>query len=416
MRARIERSVIRGTIRAPRSKSHAIRLIFASLLSPVEISDLEYSGDVEAALRAVKALGVAIEGNRLKPGGSPSIRSRDIYLGGSATSLRFLIPIIAVIGGRATIDGDQSLRRRPLDAIARALGGRGVEIPSNRLPVTVEGKLDDMWIKIAGWESSQYISGFMIAFCLAGSGKIYIEPPIVSKSYIHLTREVLASFGCFSKISDNVIEIERGEKPGLVRARVEGDYALASFYAVSALTTGGHLEIKDLPRPRDYIGDHSIVDIYRNMGAESFYTDRAWIVSASDQYRAIDIDIDDMPDLGLSIAPLAAISNGVSRLQGTRRLRIKESDRIASIINVLGSFGVKAWLDRDDEILVEGRSDGGIRYAEISCMNDHRVAMMAAPLALKAGGTVYGAECVNKSNPDFWKDLIYIGGRISIEE
>lgn len=415
MRVRIERSVIRGSIKAPRSKSHAIRLIFASLISPVEISDLQLSNDVRAALEAVQALGVSVSGNVLRLEGEPSIRNRDIYLGGSATSLRILIPIVAVIGGRVNIDGDHSLRRRPLNAITQALSGRGVEISSNRLPVTVEGRLDDTWVRIAGWESSQYISGFMIAFCLAGSGKIYIDPPVVSKSYIYLTGEVLRSFGCYSKISDTVIEVERREKPSYVKTRVEGDYALASFYAVSALTTGGQLEILDLPQPRQYVGDHLIIEIYRSMGAESIYIDGKWRVSASDYYRGVDINIDDTPDLGLSIAPLAAVSRGISRIWGASRLRIKESDRIASIIHVLESFGVKAWSDRGDEIYIEGRSSGEIRSAEVSCMNDHRVAMMAASLALRSGGAIYNADCVSKSNPRFWEDLISIGGRIRIE-
>lgn len=415
MRVYIERSIIKGSVRAPRSKSHAIRLIFASLLSPVEISDLQRSDDVEAALRAVQALGVSVNGNVLKLSESPSIRSESIYLGGSATSLRILIPIVAVIGGRVYIDGDHSLRRRPLDAITRALSGRGVKISSNRLPVIVEGKLDDTWVRIAGWESSQYISGFMIAFCLAGGGRIYIDPPVVSKSYIYLTREVLIGFGCYSEISDTAIKVERRERIGFVRARVEGDYALASFYAVSALSTGGELEILDLPEPKQYIGDHSIVEIYRSMGAESSYIDNRWRVSASDHYRAVDIDIEDIPDLGLSIAPLAAIASGVSRIQGAGRLRIKESDRVASIINVLESFGVRAWSNSEGEIYIEGRSGNGIRGAEVSCMNDHRVAMMAASLALRVGGAIRDAECVSKSNPRFWDDLMSIGGRVRVE-
>ncbi|MEM0438529.1 MAG: 3-phosphoshikimate 1-carboxyvinyltransferase [Sulfolobales archaeon] len=416
MKVRVERSIITGAVRAPRSKSHAIRLIFASLLSPVEIIDLPRSDDVDAAIRAVKALGVSVNNNIFGLVGNASIKNENIYLGGSATSLRILIPVIAVIGGKVNIDGDHSLRRRPLNAIVQALSGRGVKISSNRLPATVEGRLDDTWIRIAGWESSQYISGFMIAFCLSGSGKIYIEPPIVSRSYIYLTKEVLMDFGCYSEISGNTIEVERKEKIRFVRAKVEGDYALASFYAASALTTGGRLEILDLPEPKQYIGDHLIVEIYRNMGAESIYVDKTWIVSASSQYRAVDVDIEDIPDLGLSIAPLAAISNGVTRIKGAGRLKIKESDRIASIISVLDSFGVRAWTNNDSEIFIEGRSNNNVKPAEISCMNDHRVAMMATPLALKAGGTIYGAECVNKSNPRFWEDLVSIGGRVRIEE
>jgi 3-phosphoshikimate 1-carboxyvinyltransferase len=414
MRAIIERSKIYGRIRAPRSKSHAIRLIFSSLLSSVEIIDLLYSDDVLASIDAMKSLGVRFDGRRLELIGRPLIRGENIYVRGSATTLRMLIPVLLVIGGKAHIDGDMSLRRRPLDAIVDAVRDRGVYISGSRLPVTIEGRLDDMWVRIRGSESSQYISGFMIAFCLAGNGKIYIEPPIVSRSYIYLTKEVIEDFGCRVSIGENVIVVDRIDKVRLVRRRVEGDYALSSFYAVSALTSGGRVEIYDLYPPKQYFGDHSIFHIYRSMGAESIYSEGSWVVTASDEYRAIDIDIENAPDLGVSIAPLASISRGVTRIRGIERLRIKESDRASAIIEILGRFGGVARYS-GDVMEIEGIDANMLRRADVECNRDHRVAMMASSIAVRAGGSIDGAECVNKSNPDFWKDLSAIGGRIRLE-
>ncbi len=415
MRVYVEKSKVGGRLRAPRSKSYAIRLIFSSLLSPVEVEDLPYSEDVIASIRAVEMLGVRVSGSRFEIREEPRIASERIYVGGSATTLRILIPIITVVGGKIYIDGDYTLRRRPLDAIVEATRGRGVNISSSRLPLVVEGRLDDSWIRIRGSESSQYISGYMIAFCLKGHGDIYIEPPIVSKSYIYLTRDILKDFGCDSTININKISVERVEKPKLVRKKVEGDYALSSFYVASALVTGGSIEVYDLPQPRDYFGDHSIIEIYRSMGAYSKYVDGSWHAGAGNKYSAINVDIDDAPDLGPSIAPVAAIANGITRIAGIERLRIKESDRIETIINTLKSFGVRASY-KEGFLEIEGKHDMDLKEAVINCGGDHRIAMMASVLALKAGGVVENAQCVKKSNPNFWNDLKSIGGILRIED
>jgi 3-phosphoshikimate 1-carboxyvinyltransferase len=414
MRVYIDKSKIYGIIRAPRSKSHAIRLVFSSLLSPVEIIDLPYSEDVLASIRAVEALGVKVNGARFELKGKPKIMTERIYVGGSATVLRILIPIITVIGGRVHIDGDHTLRKRPLNAIVDALKDRGVYISSSSVPVTIEGKLNDNWIKIKGSESSQYISGYMIAFSISGYGEIYIDPPMVSKSYIYLTRDVLRDFGCNVSIYDNKIIVTRIEKPSLIKKRVEGDYALSSFYAASAIATGGAIRIYDLPQPKNYFGDHSIVDIYRSFGAYSEYSEGCWYAEAGKEYRAIDINIDEAPDLGPSIAPIAGIAYGITKISGVKRLKIKESNRIETIIDTLKNFGIKSNY-REDILEIEGQPYKDLKKAFIDCRSDHRIAMMASVLALRAGGIIENAECVNKSNPNFWIDLKSLGGVIKIE-
>jgi len=414
MRVYLGRSKIYGALRAPRSKSHAIRLIFSSLLSPIEITDLPYSEDVISSIRAVKALGVKISGSRFEVDGEPRIIDDRIYVGGSATTLRILIPIITVIGGRAYIDGDNTLKRRPLDALVEAVRDRGVFVSSSRVPVTIKGKLDEDWVRIRGSESSQYIYGYMIAFCLKGFGEIYVEPPLVSKSYIYLTRDVLRDFGCYVTIDPSKISVTRVEKPRIVRKRVEGDYALSSFYAASALATGGSIEIYDLPEPRDYFGDHSILEIYRSMGAYSQYFEGSWRAEAGVEYRAIEVNIDNAPDLGPSIAPIAALSNGITRIRGVERLRIKESDRIETIINVLKRFGIRSGY-RESVLEIEGQPGTALNSATIDCESDHRIAMMASVLALRAEGVIESAECVNKSNPNFWGDLVSVGGALRVE-
>lgn len=417
MRAVIEPSVIRGSLRAPRSKSHAIRLIFSSIISPTEILDLPLSGDVLAALRVVEGLGVRVKlsENRavLEPGERRPGELR-VNVGGSATALRMAIALAATLGVRLEIDGDESLRRRPLDAIYETLVDAGLKVTSSRLPLRVEGRLEGDIVEVRGSESSQYISGFMIAFCMLGGGEIRVKPPLVSRSYVYMTGEVLKLYGCVSEISETRVRVSAGTSRGLVREKVWGDYALAAFYAASALTTGGSLVLRDLPPPPGYFGDHSIVDLFREMGAESRFSEGDWVVRAASDYSPVDADFEDAPDLPLSVVPVAAIAGGCSRLRGVSRLRIKESDRLEAVSLVLSELGVE--VESSSGVLVVCGDKRRLRpWRVLESLGDHRVAMMAAALAARVGGVVEGAECVSKSNPGFWRDLESAGGRVRLE-
>ncbi|MEM4514264.1 MAG: hypothetical protein QXZ41_07145, partial [Ignisphaera sp.] len=349
MKAVIQPSRVQGSIEAPQSKSYAIRYIFSSTLAPIELWDLMLSRDVEAAIEAVKALNIERYGGifRRRREGLRIVKEY-LYLGGSATTLRMFIPIALVVGGRITVDGDETLRRRPITALVEALNGKGVRFSSTLLPTTIEGKLRDTYVEISGSESSQYISGFMVAFAVAGGGTIKIKPPIVSKSYIHLTASVLKQIGVDVSIAGNRIDIDVGGELVEYRGRVPGDYLLASFYVASALLTGGSIEIKGLPPPAADIMDHAIIEIYKVAGAYSEYTGGVWCAKASDSYKGVEVDVEDSPDLALSIIPLAAVAKKLTTIKGAARLRIKESDRISSIVQVLRSFGIDVEANRDN--------------------------------------------------------------------
>ncbi|EZQ06965.1 3-phosphoshikimate 1-carboxyvinyltransferase [Candidatus Acidianus copahuensis] len=389
MKVKVHPSLIEGKIKAPPSKSIGIRLIFLSLLTKVNIKIENPSDDIKVALEAV---------NAIKQG-------RDyIYLGGSATALRMLIPIVSALGKKVTLDGDETLRRRPLVTIFKAL--KGVKFSSTSLPLTLEGKLEKE-IEIDGWESSQYISGLIYAYHILGGGMIKINPPLSSTSYIRMTIDVFNKLGSDVKMEDNIIYVNPGNLEQY-NGYVPGDFALASFYAIASLLTGGKLEITGLYEPPNYFGDHSIVKILSKMNAKSFYSG-SWIIESSPIYYPVTVDVNDAPDLAPSIATIASIAKGVSELKGVERLRIKESDRISTIISTLKSFNICA--SYKESIIVHG---GKPQFASIVCPKDHRIAMMGGDLSLLSGGEIEKAECVNKSNPKFWEDLIMLGGKINI--
>ena len=409
MLVEIKPSKIEGKIKAPQSKSYGIRLVFYSILKESKLDNLIYSDDVKVAIDTVKALGVSVYGSLFKKEKELKVPSY-LYFGGSATTLRMAIPIIAVIGGDVLIDGDESLRKRPLNAIINSLRGQ-VSFSSNSLPTKMSGRLKENYVKIDGNESSQYISGFIYAFSMIGGGEIEVVPPISSKSYIYLTASLINSLGGDVKIRDNKIYVNKGDFKPYV-GKVPGDYALASFYAASSIVTGGSLVIEDVYEIPDFDGDHSIAKFYEEMGAESYVKEGKWFVKGSTKLKGIDVNVDDYPDLAPSIASIAPFAESKTIIRGVKRLKIKESNRIVTISETLSHFNVKVNYN-DEQIVIFPSSE--LKEANIFCPNDHRIAMMASVLSFKVGGLINNAECVNKSNPDFWKDLIFLGGNIIIK-
>ncbi|BBG27010.1 3-phosphoshikimate 1-carboxyvinyltransferase [Sulfuracidifex tepidarius] len=412
MKAIIERSRVQGETNAPPSKSQSIRLIFASLKTPIELIELPQSDDIMDAIDAVTLLGVRRERKkreRLLPPEKMELKDNFIKFRGSATTLRFFIPIVASIGGKITIDADPPLKYRPIRRIVESLSDKGVRFSSSTLPTEIEGKLSVDEVEISGDESSQYISGLIYGMLLRGGGKIKVKPPTSSLSYIKMTISLMNRLGAKAEMKGNVIEVnESGELSPFV-GKVPGDYALSSFLAAASIISGGTLVVHDLDRPEEYFGDHSIVNLFRDMGAESRWMNNTWEVK-SGEIRGITVDVNDAPDLAVSISTLAMASDKETIITGVERLKIKESDRIKTITDTVSAFGGEADYE-NNKLVIRG---GKIKRGKISCPSDHRIAMMAAALSSVDGGEIDDACCVNKSNPKFWEQYSSIGGKVRI--
>ena len=405
--AKITPSRISGVVDAPQSKSLAIRLLFSSLLGKIELHNLHISDDVTAAISAVEALGVNRTGDIWQFNREGISGKNRIYLGGSGTTLRMLLPILAYKGVDITVDGDDTLRKRPLNTIIEWLRKNGVTVSGDRLPIRISGKAMSDYVEISGSESSQYISGFIFALLMNGGGKISILPPVRSANYIRMTCDILNRIGANVRYSGSMINID----PGVAvkySGPVPGDFLLSSFYAAATLLTGGKIRIKGLELPEDSAGDSRIVDIFRKCGAGSEVLNQEWLVSSKGDLHPFDEDVSDSPDMAVSLAALASVINGTSTVRGVELLKIKESNRILTIIDTLRSFGIRA--DFDGNIVVSGNGSG--KNGIIDSSMDHRIAMLGTVLALRFGGTVRGAECVSKSNPHFYEDISNLGGMI----
>ena len=411
MMAVIKKSRISGSVKAPASKSHAIRLVMYSLIGGANVHGLPGSTDVAVAVDLVGRLGIIRKGDRFFHHGGDLKHRADLYFGGSGTTLRMALPMLAYLGGEFKIDGDESLRARPVREEIMALSEAGVSFSSDSIPLRMSGRAKTDHITIKGSESSQSISGLIYALLMNGGGSIQIVPPIVSRHYIDLTCSILASLGADISFNGNIIRIRGGEMKEY-SGHVPGDYLLSSFYAAAAYATDGHVSISGLPEQERWWGDHSIVGILQENGVESSFQDGTWNVTSSRSGRGMTIDISQSPDMAVSIAAFSPFLTGATTIYGTEGLKSKESNRIRTITETLSAFGLNA--RTDGSITIDGQPS--MVNPVLDAAGDHRIAMLASVLSLYAGGKIMGAECVSKSNPQFFNDLAAMGGDIKLAQ
>ncbi|MGC8570455.1 MAG: 3-phosphoshikimate 1-carboxyvinyltransferase [Caldivirga sp.] len=411
MIVKISKSVVSGSVEAPRSKSWAIRLILLSAISSEEtvIRGVPDSDDAEAALRMAEALGSMVikQGDYIRV--VPNSRQCGGYVnvGGSGTVMRLGVALAALCRNPVTIDGDETLRRRPVRELLESLRSLGVNVLGNSLPVTISGPVKGDYVEIRGDLTSQYVSGLMMLGLVSGI-TVRIIGELVSRQYVELTRRIIEESGCSVRTSGDVIVVNQCT-PRIGVSNVPGDYALSGFYAALSLTTGGSVTVTGLPRPLGY-GDDSLVNILSKMGARSVFSNGNWTIEGEGALRGIVVDLKDSPDLAPVLASIAPFAVGETMIMGVRHLAFKESNRLATISESLRAFGVNASYG-EDFLRVSGSVTHG---ALVTCPSDHRIAMMSSVIGAGSDGEtiIHNAECVNKSNRLFWRDLGRLGVRL----
>jgi 3-phosphoshikimate 1-carboxyvinyltransferase len=288
----------------------------------------------------------------------------------------------------------------------------GVECASSRdhAPLLIRGPLSGGKAVIDAGESSQLLTGLLIALPLAPhDSELEVVHP-VSKGYLDLTIDTCAAFGVRIERSEDYsrfwMEGRQSYKPA--EFTVEGDWSGAAFLIAAAAVAAGEggLAISGL-RTDSSQPDKAVVDAARAAGASIAMEGDVLIVRRG-RLDAFEFDATDCPDLFPPLVALAAACGGTSVIHGIHRLRGKESDRAASLKAMFDTLGVPVRLD-GNSMLVEG---GDIRGGEVQAFGDHRLAMAAAVAALgaKGGIDIHGSECVSKSWPGFFEDLSSIGG------
>ncbi len=400
-----------GVVKAIPSKSYAHRyLISAALASSGEsvINIGTFSRDIEATVQCLCELGAEIRTENgicyIKPiseiKNSPVLHCKE-----SGSTLRFLVPIAAALGG-ATFKMEGRLAQRPMDELLDCMSSHGVSFERGQDTLTVSGGMTGGEFKIVGDVSSQYISGLLFALPLCGGGRITLLTKLESAPYVYITRYAMSEFGVNILIDDNGFRVDGAEHYVCNNKRVQGDWSNAAFWLACGVGVKGL-------NSETYQGDMVILDVLRKMGGTYDYMNDIYL-SKTDNLCSCDIDASNIPDLVPILSILAARAKGVTVINAIQRLRMKESDRVETVCNMLSAFGIKH-KQIEDSLVIYG-TNKPFKSCSIDCANDHRIVMSAAIGAIYAEGdvTLVGAEAVNKSYPTFFEEYKKLGGIINV--
>ncbi len=415
MKIKIRKGAAHGRVSAPPSKSMAHRmLICAGLADGTSVlQGISDSQDMQATLDCLTALGahwqkdgetVTIRGIGSAAGataqdhaGNAGVQAEKLVLQcrESGSTLRFFVPLCLRTGRRMQLVGAPRLMERPLGVYEQICRERGLTFVQEAQVLTVQGPLTAGNFQIPGNISSQFISGLLLALPMCeGDSILSILPPIESRPYIDMTLAALQKFGVNATWQDaQTLRIPGGQTYRACSTQVEGDFSNAAFFAaLAAIRPENRIVVDDLPEPEN------------SLQADRVFPQLLAELAGSDPC----IDLSDCPDLGPILFAAAAAKHG-GRFIGTKRLKIKESDRGEAMAAELRKLGVSVTVE-ENEIRIVPPADGLMEPTEVlRGHNDHRIVMSETVLLTLTGGEIDGAEAVAKSFPDFFDKLQALG-------
>lgn len=407
-------SAVGGRLAAPPSKSAAHRALICAALSGAagcRVAPLSGSADMEATLGVLDAMGFrghvdegcAVFEGCAKPGAATANCKE------SGSTLRFLLPVAAALGCPLTFQGEGRLPQRPLSPLLELLEAHGVTFSAPKLPFTIGGRLKGGLYELPGDISSQYITGLLFALPLVqGDSEIRLTSPLQSAGYVDMTLASLKQAGIRVECLEGGWHIPGGQAYRGGSYTVEGDWSNAAFWlCAGAVASTGGITVSGLDTGSRQ-GDRAVVDCLRRFGARvEEASDR--ITAAKAPLHGCRIDAAPIPDLIPVLAVTAAYAEGETEIYNAARLRLKESDRIATVAALLRSIGARVE-ETPDSLVIHGSLP--LRGGMVDGANDHRIVMAASVAALGCAGpvTVSGMEAANKSYPEFFADLKKIGG------
>ena len=402
MRAIIQPGKLSGTAVIPPSKSQAHRLLICAALAdgPSRIVCPATSRDIEATADCLRALGAEItyDGGVYMVQPVQNVQpDAQLPCAESGSTLRFLLPVAAALGGGATFCMQGRLPQRPLSPLWEELCRCGCSLTRPRADqVYLQGKLQQTQFHMAADVSSQFVSGLLMALPVLGGGEIILTGSVASEGYLDMTCDAMASFGVQVQREPDRYRVLPGRYHSPGQMTVEGDWSSAAFWLCAA-ALGSPVECQGLRE------DSVQRDRFVRQAIEQIQSGHAQICAR------------DIPDLVPVLAVVAALTPETTQFTGAGRLRVKESDRIASTVALLRSLGAGAQ-EQPDGLTVQGERilPGGV----CDSFADHRIAMAAAVASTGCSGPVEitGAQAVEKSYPAFWQTFQQLGGRVTLEE
>ena len=381
---------LKGELNIIPSKSQAHRLMICAAFAdkPTQLRCTQTNRDIDATADCLRALGAEIirtdSGYTVFPAKAiPETAVLNCCESGS--TLRFMLPIVGALGVDGTFLMEGRLPHRPLSPLWEEMERMGCSLSrSTENTLRCSGKLQAGAYSIEGSVSSQFITGLLLALSLLkDKSRLTITGKVESKPYIDLTKDALRAFGADPENPG----AEKFISPG--HLAVEGDWSNGAFF-LTANALGSELNIRGLNTDSAQ-GDRAILELLRQLDV-----------------GCAEINAADIPDLVPILSVAAACKNGTV-FTDIRRLRLKESDRVASVCAMLGALGVRTAASEDALTVYPGKFSRGT----VDACGDHRIAMCAAIAATAASGpvTVLGAQCVEKSYPSFWAEYARLGGQ-----
>ena len=412
MNVKISPCIPNGEIEAISSKSAAHRILICSAFADAQtvIRCDNINKDISATADCLSALGANIE---YKPPffyvtPIKKLPKRAILeCNESGSTLRFILPIVSALNIEGEFRMNGRLPNRPLSPLYELLVSSGACLtPQGSNPLISTGGLSgDGEYKIRGDVSSQFISGLLFALTFSGlGGKIIIEGKTESAPYIDMTVNALSLFGAApTKTTDGYLITSGAKLISPQSLDIEGDWSNAAFPLCMGVLSHGEITLTKLGADSKQ-GDMQILSILRRFGADITEHSGRYTVTGTKKLVGTDIDATQIPDLVPVLATVASVASGTTRIYGASRLRLKESDRLETVCQMLSALGADICIS-DDGLVINGKAHltGGV----VDSCNDHRIAMSAAVAAVACSSDVIitGAECASKSYPDFWTDI-----------
>lgn len=404
---------VNAAVLAPPSKSFSVRALLLAAMAEGEtvVTNCLDADDTRYAVEALRAIGYTVSGT-LKEGmtvgarKSMSANEVPVFIGNAGTAMRFLTGWLAFTPGRFLLGGEQRMHQRPIGDLVEVLLGIGAEVEyvenEGYPPLRIRGKKmrGGFDVTIDADTSSQFASSLMMAGATLPDGITVTLASVASAPYLDITVAILRAFGADVVRSGNRVRVMGGR---LQRDayRVEGDYSSASYWFAAAAATRGVARVRGLAHPSAQ-GDARFLDILQAMGCEVAVEGDEVVVTGA-PLRGGTFDCRDTPDVVPTLAAIAPLASGPVEILNVGNLRVKESDRLATVTSELRKLGARVD-ERADSLRIEpGWSDAA---AVIETHDDHRIAMAFAVAGLARGGvTIANEQVVSKSYPRFWKTL-----------
>ncbi|MDR3206116.1 MAG: 3-phosphoshikimate 1-carboxyvinyltransferase [Candidatus Methanoplasma sp.] len=407
---------LHGRAAPPPSKSHTHRAVFLAAMADgrSRLSNVLLSEDTKATIRASEAMGASFEcdgGSLVADGGNLHPPSGTVDAANSGTTMRIFSGLASMFDSRVRIDGDGSLRKRPMGPLLDALAQTGTECTSDggRPPVTVKGPNRGGSVRIDGGVSSQFITSLLMASpMLPNDSEITVEGNTISEPYLNVTTHMMGLFGADVKKDGRIFRVRGGTGYRPYDYRIPADFSSAAFPLVAG-ALGGDVTVEGLDM-NDPQGDKAIVDILKRAGAD-VSVDGGSVTVRRSSLSGLEIDIGGVPDLFPVLAVLLSTAKGGSRLYGAPQLRFKESDRIRTTEAMLRAIGADI-AGTDDGCIIHGKP--ALKGGRIENEGDHRIMMAAAVASLVCESPVEmeNAECCAVSYPSFPEEMKGLGMRV----